>query len=149
MNIIDALIVVFIVIGALGVAGLLLNDDSGREDEVKATIEVQVNGVHPYVADAISEGPVDESVVVAVVNKTVEPTRTVVKSENGTLREQSHPQKRTIQLQLTVNATSSQDELLLQGEPLEIGRSVHFDLGKTTVNGTITRLDVDGNRSSR
>lgn len=140
VNVLDALVIVLVVAGAIGVAGLLLNGETADREPVERTIEVEADGVQPYVADAISEGSVDDSDVVAVLNKTVEPTKTVVEVENGTLYERPHPNQKTVSLRITVKTTRKQDELLFQGEPLKVGQTADFDLGQTVVEATVTRI---------
>lgn len=148
INLIDALVVlaVLVVIGAGASFVLGGNTDDGSTNKeqparTETTITVRAVGLQPFVADAISEGPVADDSTVAVENKRVEPTTVVVRDQNGSLHEREHPRKQTVTLRLTVSATKKGGELLFQGTPLEIGQRFDLDLGTVTIKGVVVELD--------
>lgn len=143
INLIDALVVLVVLVGiGAGVTFLLGgNAETEQPSKTEMTITVRAVGLQPFVADAISEGPVADDSVVAVENTHVEPTTMVVSDQNGTLHEREHPKKRTATLRLTVNATKEESELLFRDTPLEIGQRLNLDLGKVTIKGVVVELD--------
>jgi hypothetical protein len=147
VNIIDALAVLFVLaaVGA-GAAFVLGTDDQPRDqatnqsENTTTTVTFEITGVQPYVADAIPEGPVESDGIAAVENKTVQPTEVVVEDQNGDLHERTHPKKKTVTLQLTLNTTTTDDDIIFNDEPLEVGRDLTLDFGPVTVQGSVTSL---------
>jgi hypothetical protein len=143
VNIIDALAVCLVLaVVAAGAAFVLGTDDQPTEtnQETKTTVTVEITGVQPYVTDAIPDGPVQTERIVAVENKTVQPTQVIVEDQNGDLHERTHPKKKTVTLQLTLNTTTTDDDIIFNDEPLEVGRELTLDFGPATVQGTVTSL---------
>lgn len=139
INIIDALAVLLVLaVVAAGTAFVLSTDAQQTNQQTQTTVTFQITGVQPYVADAIPEGPIDSDAIAAVENKSVHPTKVVVTDQNGTLHERTHPQKRTVTLEVTLNTTVQNDETLFGGEPLEVGRQLTLDFGPVTVQGNVT-----------
>lgn len=146
VNIIDALVVLLVV--AVVVAGAAFVATGGDEptqpqepSTTTATATVEVAGVQPYVADALTVGPVDTGGIVAIENKSVSPTIVVTEDESGNLYEREHPQQRTVRLELTLETLDQDGERQFQGEPLEIGRTATLDFGDVTVDATFTALN--------
>lgn len=144
VNIIDAFVV--LLVAAVTVAGVafVVGDDSQPPSEpapeqsaVSATVEIV--GVQPYVADALTVGPVETDRIVAVDNKSVSPTMVVTEDEAGNLYEREHPQKQTVTLQVTLQATQT-NETMVGDTPLEVGRTTTLDFGNVTVEGTFTHV---------
>jgi hypothetical protein len=123
VNIIDALVVLFVL--AVVVAGVALLTGGGGSDETPSrTVVVDVGQQPDYVVDAIAEGPVETSAVVAVENKTV------VSGSNGRLR-----------LTVTLAVTENADGLpTFAEERLYVGRQLQLDLGTTIVSGTVIEM---------
>ncbi|MFC7135289.1 MULTISPECIES: DUF4330 domain-containing protein [Salinibaculum] len=131
VNIIDALVVLFVF--AIAVAGVALVTGGGggggnttNSETITRTIVFQTTDQPAYVADAIQEGAVGTSNVIAIENKSV-----VESTENGT------------DLRLTVNLTVSEtgDGLpTFGGERLYIGRQLQLDFGTTIVQGTVVDM---------
>jgi hypothetical protein len=142
VNIIDALAVLLILaVVAAGAAFVLgTNDQPTETNQQQTTVTFEITGVQPYVADAISEGPVESDSIAAVENKSTQPTEVVIKDQNGDLHEQEHPKKKTVTLQLTLNTTTTDEDTLFRDEPLEVGRELTLDLGPVTVEGNVTSL---------
>lgn len=124
VNIIDALVVLFVL--AVAVAGVALLAGGGSSDETPTRTVVVDTGQQPdYVIDAIREGSVETSEVVAVENKTVI-------SANG---------NETLRLTVTLAATENADGLAtFAGERLYVGRQVRLDLRTTIVDGTVIEM---------
>lgn len=124
VNIIDALVVLFVL--AVAVAGIALLTGGGSSDETPTrTVVVDVGQQPDYVIDAVTEGPVKTSEVVAVENKTVLPG-----GGNDRLR-----------LTVTLAVTENADRLpTFAEERLYIGRQVQLDLGTTIVSGTVIEM---------
>jgi hypothetical protein len=145
VNVIDALAVllVFAVVAA-GAAFVLGADEqltgTNQPTETTTIVTFQVAHLQPYVADAIPEGPIQTDAIASVENKSIRPTEVVVKDQNGTLHEREHPRKKTVTLQLALNTTTTEDDVLFNGEPLEVGRQLTLDFGPVTVKGTVTEL---------
>jgi len=140
INIIDGFVVFVVFAAAIGGATFFLSDHGGSQQE-STEVTVRVQDVEPFVADAIRKGAVGADSVVAVENKTVHPTKVAVKSQNGTLREQEHPLKRTVVLRMTLTVTEREDEVRFRGEPLEVGRELEIDLGDVTIRCVVTSID--------
>jgi len=141
VNIIDALAVLLIlaVVGS-GAAFVLGTDEQPTNQSEDTTVTFEVTGVQPYVADAIPEGSIESESITAVKNKSVRPTEVVVEDQNGGLHERTHPQEKTVALQVTLNTTTTDEDVLFQNEPLEVGRELTLDFGPVTVKGTVTSL---------
>ncbi len=124
VNIIDALVVLFVL--AVVVAGVALLTGGGSSDErATRTVVVDIGQQPNYVIDVIQEGSVETSEVVAVENKTV-----ISADGNDTLR-----------LTVTLAATENADGLATFAEErLYVGRQVRLDLRTTIVNGTIIEM---------
>ena len=146
VNIIDALAVLLVLsVAAAGAAFVLGTDEqpeqsSATNKHTKTTVTFQVTGVQPYVADAIPESPIKANEIAAVRNKSVQPTEVIVTSQNGTLHEQPHPRKKTVTLRVALNTTRTEQDVLFQDKPLEIGRQLTLDFGPVTVKGHVTKI---------
>ena len=55
----------------------------------------------------------------------------------------AHINKQTVTLQVALNTTTTEDDVLFGRNPLEIGRQLTLDLGQVTVKGTVTKLRSD------
>ena len=143
VNIIDALAVLLVcAVVAAGAAFVLGTDDQATNttNQTQTTVTFEATHLQPYVAAAIPEGAIDSDAIAAVANKSVRPTEVIVKDQNGTLHEQTHPRKQTVTLQVTLNTTATEDDVLFNGKPLEVGRQLTLDFGPVTVKGTVTKL---------
>ncbi|WP_132057794.1 DUF4330 domain-containing protein [Halorussus amylolyticus] len=151
VNIIDALVVLLVLAVAAAGAAFVLgtgdqpNTSSATDEPINTTTSItfEITGVQPYVADAIPEGEIDSDTIDAVESKSTESSKVVVEDENGELHEREHPQKRTVTLELALNTTETDGDILYEDEPLEIGRELSLDLGHVTVEGTVTKLQSD------
>ncbi|MEF8886408.1 MAG: DUF4330 family protein [Haloarculaceae archaeon] len=123
VNVIDALVVLFVL--AVVVAGVALLTGGGGSDETPTrTVVVDVGQQPGYVVDAIEEGPVETSAVVAIENKTV------VSGGSDRLR-----------LTVTLAVTENADGLpTFAEERLYVGRQLQLDLGTTIVSGTVIEM---------
>ncbi|USZ67403.1 DUF4330 domain-containing protein [Halorussus salilacus] len=159
INIIDALVVLLVfAVVAGGTAFVLGTDDQSTStdqqtttvtpdtstDQQTTTVTLDITHVQPYVADAIPEGRISSDDVAIVENKSVRPAEVIVEDQDGQLHEQTHPRKKTVTLELTLNTTETDDELLFRDEPLEVGRELTLDLGRVTVDGTVTEFPNEG-----
>ncbi|WP_158055640.1 DUF4330 domain-containing protein [Halorussus halophilus] len=147
INIIDALAVLLVLaVAAAGTAFVLGADEQATttnqktNQQTKTTVTYQVTGVQPYVADAIPNGPIKSDAIAAVTNKSVRPTEVIVTDQNGTLYDRPHPRKKTVTLQLSLNTTKRENDVLFRDKPLEVGRQLTLDFGPVTVKGTVTKL---------
>jgi len=153
VNIIDALAVLLVLaVVAAGAAFVLGSDDrpvnrepTDHPENTTTAVTFEVVGVQPYVADAVPEGPIDSESIVGVDNKSVRSTEVVVRDESGELRERTHPRKQTVTLELTLNTTTTDEDVLFGGEPLEVGRQLSLDFGPVTVNGNVIAISPNGN----
>ncbi|WP_276299030.1 DUF4330 domain-containing protein [Halorussus lipolyticus] len=144
VNVVDAF-VLLLVLTVVGVGGAFVlggGGDSTGADQT-ATVRMEVTEVQPYVADAISTGPVGSDGVVAVRNKSVGPAIVTVTTANGTLRQREHPRKRTVELSVELDVTGAGDDPTFKGKELEVGRTVTLDLGRVTVEGPITAVGTE------
>jgi hypothetical protein len=147
VNIIDALAVLLLLaVVAAGAAFVLGADDqqtnqaTNQPQNTTTTVTFQVGHLQPYVADAIPEGPIQTDAVASVENKSIQPTQVIVEDQNGTLHEQTHPRQKTVTLHVTLNTTTTEEDVLFNGEPLEVGRQLTLDFGPVTVQGTVTSI---------
>ncbi|WP_159904884.1 DUF4330 family protein [Salinirussus salinus] len=124
VNIIDALVVLFVL--AVVVAGVALLTGGGSSDETPTrTVVVDVGQQPGYVIDAIEEGSVETSDIVAVENK-------AIASGGGNDR---------LRLTVTLAVTENADGLPTFAEDrLYVGRQVQLDLGTTIVSGTVIEM---------
>ncbi|UPV75253.1 DUF4330 domain-containing protein [Halorussus limi] len=150
VNIIDAF-VVFLVLAviAAGATFILgtenqLTNTTDQLENTTTTVTFEITGVQPYTADAIPEGPLQTDTIVSVQNKSVQPTEIIVKDKNGILHKQTHPRKKTVVLQLTLNTMTTEDDVLLWNKPLEVRRQLVLDFGQVTVKGTVTNFSEEG-----
>lgn len=144
VNVIDALVVLLVAaVAVAGVAFVTTGGDAANQSPERSTTTttVEVAGVQPYVADALTVGPVETEGIVAIENKSVSATTVVTEDEAGNLHEREHPQQRTVTLELAVETTEQDGEMVFQGEPLEIGRTETLDFGTVSANVTFTALD--------
>lgn len=141
INVIDALVVLLVL--AVLVAGIaLVTGQNSPSQSQTERITVQASSVHPAVATAIPEKELTNSSIISVTNKSVRPSTVVVRADNGTLHERSHPVNRTVTIDVTLSVRESesggQTEYYFREEPLEIGRTLSLDFGRVSVNGTVT-----------
>lgn len=145
VNIIDAFAVLLVL--AVAVAGATFILGNGSEEvsnqNRETIVTVEVDGVQPYIADAIPEGPIETERVATVENKSVRPTTVVVSDQNGTLHERRHPRKQTVTLRISLNTTVEDGEPVFAGKPLEVGRVLTLDLGPVTVKSTVTNIETE------
>lgn len=142
INVIDALAVVLVLaVVTAGTAFVLSNDQATEEEQQRVTVELEIKGVQPYIADAIPTGTIRNDGVAAIENKSVHPTKVIINDQNGTLHEREHPRKQTVRLHVTLNSTSVDGEPQFAGSALEVGRQLTFDLGPVTVKGTVTEVE--------
>lgn len=164
INIIDALVVLLVLaVAAAGAAFVLGTNDQPSDSNPRVqgnqstntttvtntTVTLQVTGVQPYIADAIPEGFIGTNRIVAVKNKSIRPTEVIIKDQNGTLHERTHPRKQTVTIRVRLRTTVKNGEPRFSGKPLEVGRQVTVDFGHVTTMGTITNVSggTDVNRS--
>lgn len=146
VNIIDALAVLLVLaVVAAGTAFVLGTDDqsTSTDRQTTTTVTLEITGVQPYVADAIPDGQTDADDITAIKNKSIQPTQVIVEDQNGELHERTHPRKQTVTLQLTLNTTETDGEVLFRGEPLEVGRQLSLDFGRVTVDGNVTSFPTE------
>ena len=124
VNIIDALVVLLVL--AVVVAGVALVTGGGSTGERPTrTVVVDVGQQPDYVVDAIEEGSVGTSEVVAVENKTA-----IGDDGNDRLR-----------LTVTLAVTKNADGLpTFAEERLYVGRQIQLDLSTTIVSGTVIEM---------
>jgi hypothetical protein len=143
VNIIDALAVLLVLAVAAAGTAFVLGADSPQtptDDQQTTTVTFEITKIQPYVADAIPEGPIDTEQIATVQNKSVRPTEVIVEDQNGTLHERQHPRKQTVTLHVSLNTTTTEDDIMFEDKPLEVGRQLTLDFGQVTVKGTVTSL---------
>ncbi|NEU55646.1 DUF4330 domain-containing protein [Halorussus sp. MSC15.2] len=150
INIIDALVVLLVLAVAGAGTALVLGGDNQPANATQALTDntttvatFEITGVQPYVADAITEGRIGTDSITAVENKSVRPTEVIVRDQNGTLHERQHPRKQTVTLRVSLNTTTTDEDITFQDKPLEVGRQLTLDFGHVTVKGTVTNLASD------
>ncbi|WEL16802.1 Uncharacterized protein SVXHr_0623 [Halorhabdus sp. SVX81] len=150
VNVIDALVV--LLLAAVVVAGVALVVGQGPSETASSTedvpITVQVEDTKPYVAAAIPEGAIEtKESIISVDDKSVEPSRVVVRADNGTLHERAHPLNRTVTMDVTLSVSEAlsdgQAEYRFNGQPLEVGRTLTLDLGRVSISGIVTDFEFD------
>lgn len=154
VNVVDAF-VVFLVVAAAGMSTAIMlggddassstpksNATSGKmpTEKVPVIVTVRVQNVAPYVADAIEAGRVDSEAIIGVENVSTTAGMVVTQDENGTLHEVRHPRKRTVRMQVTLNATREENGYVFRGKELEVGRKLVLDLGNVSVSGRVERM---------
>jgi hypothetical protein len=107
------------------------------------TIEVEVEGVKPAVADQLRPG-VTESIrgrTTATVTAVSRENATVVlRSEGGDIFAREHPVNEDVDLTLELATRRTNNTLRFHGDQLAVGRGVTLEFGTVRVNGTVTRL---------
>jgi hypothetical protein len=140
INIID-LLVLLLVLAVIVAGSALVFGGTGQQTE-SATIEIRVENVQPYVADAIPDsGPINNGNVTSLENKSVTPATVYVPDQNGELQEQSHPRLKTVELEVTVPVTDTGDELQFDHQSLSVGNRIAIDLGTVELRGNVTRTE--------
>lgn len=142
INIID-LLVLLLVLAVIVAGSALVFGGGGTEQQTEsATIEIRVENVQPYVADAIpSSGSISNGNVTSLENKSVTPTTVYVPDQNGELQEQAHPRLKTVELEVTLPVTDTGDELQFDQQSLSVGDRIAIDLGTVELRGNITRIE--------
>jgi len=122
VNVVDALVVLLVL--AVAVAGVALVTGGGSGETPTRTVVVDIGQQPNYVADAIKEGPVETSEVVAVESVT----------RNG---ESDSRLRLTVTLAVTENADGLPT---FADERLYVGRRLQLDLSTTIVGGTVIEM---------
>lgn len=124
VNIVDALVVLMVL--AVVVAGASLVMGAGDDQTTTQPITFETGPQPGYVIDAVSEGSVPTSDVVAVENKTVR-----TNADNQTYL--------VLEVRLVISTTS--DGLSrYDGERLHVGRTLTLDLGETILDGVVVEM---------
>lgn len=144
INVIDALAVLLVLATVTAGTAFVLGERRQVQSEHNTTITVEVTDVEPYVADAIPEGSTQTDASPVIQNKSVRPTRVVVRDRNGTLHVREHPRRKSVTLRVSLETMKRGSDVLFRDESLEVGRRLALDFGPVTVNGTVTELP-DGN----
>ncbi|UPW01298.1 DUF4330 domain-containing protein [Halorussus gelatinilyticus] len=143
VNIIDLFVVLMVLATVAAGATFVLDTNDKPVDtdrRTQTTVMYEIPGVQPYVADAIPEGSIQSDAIASIQSKSVRPTEVVVTGQNGTLHERTHPTKKTVTLRLTLNTTTTENDILFQNKPLEVGRQLTLDFGPVTTKGAITKI---------
>jgi len=160
VNVVDALVVLFVL--AVAVAGVALvtgaGDGTADPEPETRTVVVQTGAQPDYVVEAIEEGAVGTAGVAAVEELRVERSmETVYRVRGGTLEPVANSSDRyrvangslerverprtTLRLTVTLVVEETEDGLpVFGGERLYVGRNVRLDLGSTIVDGTVVDM---------
>ena len=142
INIIDLLVLLLVLAVIVAGSALVLGGTNNEQQTKSATIEIRVENVQPYVADAIPDsGPINNGNVTSLKNKSVTPATVYVPDQNGELQEQSHPRLKTVELEVTVPVTDTGDELQFDHQSLSVGNRIAIDLGTVELRGNVTRTE--------
>lgn len=145
VNIVD-LLVVLIVVAMVAAGWALLSGNLGPEpatdnsQNTTTVVTFESQAVEPYVAEAIQNGSVGGSEVVAVRSKTVEPATVVVPDQNGQLHVRQHPRKKAVTLRLELDTERSETGPRFRDRPLQIGQRLRLSIGNVTVTGNVTNI---------
>lgn len=125
INIIDALVILFVFAVAIAGVSLVTGGDNSTSEMSTRTVVVDIDQQPQYIIDTIDEGPVETEAVVAVRNKTVIPATNSAR----------------VRLTVTLAVSETPEGLpMFKGERLYVGRQVRLDLRTTIVNGTVVEL---------
>ncbi|MFB6141785.1 MAG: DUF4330 domain-containing protein [Halorientalis sp.] len=107
------------------------------------TAVVEVRNVPPGTADDVTAGLTERSrgrVLARVTDVRSEPSTVILRSESGEIFAREHPRNRDLFLTTSLTTRRTAQGLRFHARPLRIGSTVVFDFGRTTVQGTVTRL---------
>jgi len=138
VNIIDALAVLLVV--AVLMAGLVLvfGDTDTDTDTDTITVSITIEGVQPYIAEAIETGNVSKDV--AITEKSVSPAESVVSDASGELHLREHPTNKTVNLQAELRVERSSEGFQFRGETLRLGSKITLDFPQVRVTGKVTSI---------
>lgn len=126
VNIIDALVI--LLVAAVLIAGTALVAPAGGETQQTKTVVIQTGAQPNYVIDAVEEGQVATSDIVAVNQKTVT---------------QINDNKQRLRLTVRLEVEENRDGLpTFRGDRLYVGRELTLDLGETIVKGTVVDMQL-------
>jgi hypothetical protein len=147
VNIIDILVVLFILaVVVAGLAFVLGNDssDSAGDEEIgTATVTLRAEGVQPYVADALSMGPVEDGNVTRIENVSVQPTTVYTENGSGAVLTRDHPRLKTVEIKVIVEVTDGPNGLLFGQQPLRVGKPIDIDSGTVALRGDVAAIETE------
>lgn len=108
------------------------------------TVTVAVENIRPERADAIEAGLTESTpdlLAAEIQSKQVEPARTVLESDDGSLRIGTHPQNVDVDLDIELGVrTFENGPTRFRGEPLRAGDTLSFDFGEVRIDGDVVRI---------
>jgi hypothetical protein len=144
VNVIDLLVLVFVLAVVAAGGALLVTDLSTSESQTESvTLTVQATDVQPYVAGAVpGPGSVDAGNVTRIENTSVEPAEIVTTNASGAVLVQEHPRLKTVELTVTVDAENRSGELYFERHKLRVNSAIGLDLGTVVLSGQITAVET-------
>jgi hypothetical protein len=144
VNVIDLLVVVFLLaVAAAGVALVMADSGSGESTE-PVTLTVQTEEVEPYVAESIpGGGTIEGGNVTSVESKTVRPATIITENDSGAALARDHPRLKTVELRVTVEAERRNGNLYFDNRRLYIGSEIGLDFGTTVLSGNVTVVEAE------
>lgn len=112
--------------------------------ETETTVDVELRNVSPTVGDGLEEGMVVTArgdTVATLESLEREPATVVLRSDDGEIHEREHPRNEDVTLTVDVRALETEDGIYYQGQQLGIGEDVVLRFDRSTVAGTVTRVD--------
>lgn len=116
-------------------------------ERTTTTVTVKLTGLAPDIADGISMGMVERinnRVNARIVDTRVEAATVIVQSQNGTIHEREHPQKKDVYLTVELDTRRTDAGLYFHGTQLQEGNDLVLDLGSITVHGQVIDLQAEG-----
>jgi hypothetical protein len=145
VNVVDLLVVLLIVaVVATGVALVLGSGDSDAdtdEEPQTATVTVRAQSVQPYVAGALSTGPVEAENITRIGNVSVQPATIYTQNNSGAVLAGDHPRLKTVELEMIIRTTDSANGTVFETTPLRIGQRLDIDTGTVRLSGNVSSIE--------
>ncbi|MFH5801501.1 DUF4330 domain-containing protein [Haladaptatus sp. CMAA 1911] len=126
--------------GAVATTSTTTTSIPEKDSAQNVTITFRAKEVQPYVVDKIPSGPINESSVLQVRNKSIAPTIVYVTNQNGELVGKEHPILKTITMNITIRSTKQDSEILYSEKPIGIGQTIDIDLGRVSLSGNVVAI---------
>jgi hypothetical protein len=108
------------------------------------TVEVEVTGIDPSVAEELRPGRVEEirgRVLATVTGIERENATVVLTSESGEIFAREHPVNQDVTLTIDLATRQTDRTLQFHGRQLTVGQQITLELRSVRVEGTVTAIE--------
>lgn len=111
------------------------------------TVTVSMEDVDPNIVESIQPGMTerrDGVAIATITDRTIEPAKVTVISDDGHIYGRTHPYDKDITLTVKLRARANERQLFFRGEPLRVGNRILIQLDHITITGNITQIQDQG-----